>query len=96
MAATAVYVSIDQIQNYEGKVTPAAPVQFSNIGSTSAAFTLPAGKYNVTCKGSTYGTVTLKKLALDGSTYVTVLTAFSADGAQTVDLSRGTYQVVLA
>jgi hypothetical protein len=42
------------------------------------------------------GTVTLQKLAGDGSTWLTALTAFSADGYGTAFLPEGDYRVALA
>ena len=69
---------------------------WSNIAATPAAFTLPGGLYGVTVKGANYGTVTLKRLAPDNTTYITALTAFSADGYQSVYLPSGTYELVIA
>ena len=70
---------------------------FTNISATTAAFTLPAGNYGVTAKATWGGgSVTLQKLSPDGSTYVTALTAFSADGYATVLLPSGTYKFAVA
>ena len=68
----------------------------SNISATTAAFNLEAGNYGVTVMGTGFGTVTLQKLAGDGSTYVTCLTAFSANGYATALLPSGTYKVAIA
>jgi hypothetical protein len=68
---------------------------FTNISATTSAFFLRGGLYGVTSKG-TWGTATLQRLAADASTYVTCLTAFSADGYATVSLPPGTYRLLLA
>jgi hypothetical protein len=68
-----------------------------NIAATTAAFPLMGGLYGIdyiaTWGG---GSVTLQKLAGDGSTYVTAATAFAANGYVTVDLPSGTYKLVVA
>jgi hypothetical protein len=69
---------------------------FINISATTAAFQLDGGKYGVDCVGSGFGTVTLQKLGADGTTYVTALTAFAANGYATADLPTGTYTVAVA
>jgi hypothetical protein len=70
---------------------------FTNISATTAAFTLPAGNYGVTAKGTWGGgSVTLQRLAADGSTYVTCLTTFTADGYATVLLPTGTFKFAVA
>jgi hypothetical protein len=93
MAATAAYVSIARIP--PGSV-PTDGKTFSNISTTTAAFGLGGGKYGVTCKASTYGTVTLQVLAADATTWLTALTAFAADGFALVDLPPGQYRLALA
>lgn len=65
---------------------------FSNISADTAGFTLRGGRYGVEVVGTGFGTVSLQRLAADGSTYVDVFTAFSANGYQTVDLPPGTYR----
>ena len=89
MAATAVYVTISSVFANDAK-------SFSNIGATTAPFTLAGGRYGVAVIGLTFGTVTLEVLGPDGTTYLTALTAFSANGIQVADLSSGTYKVVIA
>ena len=70
---------------------------FTNISATTAAFTLPAGNYGVTAKATWGGgSLTLQRLAADGSTYVTCLTAFTADGYATVLLPAGTFKFAIA
>jgi len=70
---------------------------FSNISTNTSDFTLRGGQYgmmvNATFGG---GSVTLKRKSLDGSTYVTVLTAFTAAGYVNVNLPSGTYRVEVA
>lgn len=70
--------------------------QFANITATTAAFALRGGLYAVTVHATFGGgSVTLQKLAADASTYVTALTAFTADGYATVSLPSGTYKVAV-
>ena len=71
-------------------------VQFKTINSTPAQFNLTGGAYGITLHASAWGTATLQKLLSDGSTLVTVVTAFSADGYQNVNLPSGTYQMTLS
>lgn len=73
----------------------ATPVKFSNISATTSAFQLGGGWYTVACIGSSFGTVTLQILGPDGSTYMTALTAFSANGISTVQLPPGQYKVAI-
>jgi hypothetical protein len=71
---------------------------YSNISATTAPFSLRGGNYAVTVHAGSWssGSVTLQRLAADGSTYVTCLTAFSADGYATVNLPSGTYKFTVA
>jgi hypothetical protein len=71
---------------------------FSNISSTPAPFNLRGGSYGITAHSATWsaGSTTLQRLAPDGLTYVTVLTAFSADGYASVNLPAGTYELAIA
>jgi hypothetical protein len=93
MAATSVYTNICRIP---ASSVPTENVAFSNINASSASFMLRGGKYGMTCKASTYGTVTLQVQANDGTTWLTALTAFAADGYATVDLPPGTFKISLA
>lgn len=72
-------------------------ISFSNISGTPGGFLLEGGQYavqvNATFGG---GSVTLQRLSVDGSTYVTCLTAFSAAGYATVNLPYGTYKLTIA
>ena len=77
--------------------TGPAQITFTNIAATPAAFQLGGGLYAVTAMATWGGgSATLQKLAADGSTYVTCLTAFSANGYSTVNLPKGTYQLAIA
>lgn len=70
---------------------------FENISATTAAFILKGGLYGVTANATWGGgSVTLQRLAADGSTYVTCLTAITADGYATVSLPPGTYKLAVA
>jgi len=70
---------------------------FKNISATPAAFDLIGGQYGISYVATWGGgSVTLQKLAADGSTYVTVMTAYAANGYATVYLPRGTYQFTVA
>lgn len=70
---------------------------FSNISATPTAFLLRGGSYAVTAKATWGGgSVTLQRLSVDPTTYVTCLTAFSADGFATVMLPPGTYRFLVA
>jgi hypothetical protein len=72
-------------------------VSFVNVAVTPASFALHGGQYAVTVHATWGGgSLTLQRLAADGLTYVTCLTAFSADGYATVNLPPGTYQLTIA
>ncbi len=71
-------------------------VSFSNISATPATFTLRGGCYGVMAKATWGGgSVTLQRLSVDGTTYVTVLTAFAADGYASLNLPGGTYRFLV-
>lgn len=70
--------------------------QFSNIAATPASFPLSAGEYGLTVHATFGGgSVTLQKLAADGSTFVTCMPAFTADGYATANLPAGTYRLLV-
>jgi hypothetical protein len=96
MAATAVYVKIAKISGDGALPVSPETKAFDNIGATTAAFGLSGGVYGVTCVGATFGTVTLQILGEDGSTYLTALPAFAANGYATVSLPAGTYKIAVA
>jgi hypothetical protein len=71
--------------------------RFTNISANTSGFTLRGGNYGVTVHATFGGgTVTLQRLTPDGSTYVTVMTAFSADGYASANLPSGTYRIAVA
>jgi|SRR5271156_2290790 len=70
---------------------------YKNVSATQGPFTLRGGQYAVTVLATWGGgSVTLQRLGDDGSTYITCLTAFSANGYATVNLPSGTYQLAVA
>lgn len=70
---------------------------WSNISATPASFTLRGGQYALTATASWGGgSATLQRLAPDGTTYVTCLTALTVDGYATVNLPSGTYRLAVA
>lgn len=70
---------------------------FSNISATPASFILRGGNYGLTCHATWGGgSATLQRLATDGVTYVTVMTALTADGYGNANLPSGTYQLTIA
>lgn len=71
---------------------------YKNVSATQGPFTLRGGNYAVTVLAGSWssGSVTLQRLGDDGSTYITCLTAFSANGYATVNLPSGTYQFAIA
>jgi len=72
-------------------------VVFTNISATPAPFVLRGGNYGITAHATFGGgSVTLQRLSPDGVTYVTVLTAITADGYANLNLPSGTYQLAIA
>jgi hypothetical protein len=72
-------------------------VVFKNVAATQGPFTLRGGSYGVSAIATWGGgSLTLQRLADDGATYVTCLTAFSANGYASVNLPAGTYQFAIA
>lgn len=60
-------------------------------------FALSGGKYGITAIGTWGGgSLTLERLAGDGSTWVTAATAITADGFVAVELPRGSYRFTIA
>lgn len=69
---------------------------FKNISATPASFTLRGGNYGLTCHATWGGgNAALQRLSADGSTYVTVITALTADGYASANLPSGTYQIAI-
>jgi hypothetical protein len=72
-------------------------VNFEDVDSTPAAFILRGGLYAITITATWGGgSVTLQRLARDGSTYVTVTDAFEDDAYVSVALPPGTYRLLMA
>jgi hypothetical protein len=70
---------------------------FKNATSAQGPFILRGGSYGVTALGTWGGgSLTLQRLADDGSTWITCLTAFSANGYASLNLPAGTYQFAIA
>jgi len=69
---------------------------FQNISATPAAFTLRGGNYGLTCHATFGGgNIALQRRSSDGSTFVTVITALTADGYASANLPSGTYQLAI-
>lgn len=69
----------------------------SNVAAGTYKFNLRGGSYWVEFLGTGNGTVDLKKLAPDGSTYSARITQITATvGQQTISLPPGLYEVVIA
>jgi hypothetical protein len=73
-------------------------VVFTNQApGTIGPFTLRGGSYWVETASTGAGTIDLKKLGPDGSTYTARITQITATaGQQTISLAPGTYQWVIA
>lgn len=72
-------------------------VAFTNKSATPASFTLRGGNYGIEVVATWGGgSVTLNRLAADGSTYVSTGISFTANGYQNVNLPSGTYQLAIA
>jgi hypothetical protein len=73
---------------------PMTSIVFTNISASTSPFRLVAGTYGmwVTATWSS-GSVTLQILSADQLTWVTALTAFSANSFATVSLPNGIYRV---
>lgn len=70
----------------------------SNVGpGTIGPFTLRGGSYWIETSSTGTGTIDLKKLGPDGSTYTARITQITATaGQQTISLPPGTYEWVIA
>lgn len=72
---------------------------FSNISASTSAFKLKGGAYGVAVSATFGGgSVKLQRLALDGSTYVSMSssTDFTAAGGALVNLPTGSYRFTIA
>lgn len=71
-------------------------VTFKNISATTAPFVLPPGLYGLDASATWGGgSVALQQLSADGSTYLAVGTALSANGSQSPLYLAGTYQLAV-
>lgn len=71
--------------------------QYDNISADTADFTIRGGLYGMAVTATWGGgSVTLQRKSRNGSVYVTVFTAFAADGYASVNLISGTYKIAVA
>lgn len=79
------------MQGYYDQVT------YSSVAVSQTGFKLLGGTYGMTVTATWGGgSVDLKKLSADGTTYVSVLTTtFTANAYQTVNIPPGTYQLTV-
>lgn len=69
----------------------------SNQSATPAQFTLSGGLYQFNVVASwASGTVTLKTLGPDNTTWLSMTASFTANGGATLYLAPGQYQVVFS
>lgn len=69
----------------------------ASTDNASLIFTLLGGRYGVAANATWGGgSLTLRGLMPDGSTYVDTVPAFTADGTKIVDVPPGTYKFVIA
>ena len=70
---------------------------FSNISATTAAFQLRGGRYAITATATFGGgSITLQRLAANGTTYITCATQITQDAFLITDLPVGTYKLTIA
>ena len=68
----------------------------SNVSATGANFYLLGGLYGIQVSATWGGgNVQLNTLSGDGSTWIAVESAFTANGFSTLDLPPGTYQLAI-
>lgn len=97
MAFSAIYATLSQIARDDGVQTLESPLVFSNVSATSAAFNLAGGQYVLDLgKVTSTGSVTISKLAPDGTTYSPTLITLTAVGQYVGFLSQGTYKFTVA
>jgi hypothetical protein len=71
--------------------------QFSNVSSTTAAFSLLGGKYGLDISGTfSSGSVQIQTLSIDGSTWIPVGSSVSANGVQVLELPIGQYRTAVS
>lgn len=71
---------------------------FQNVSATQGPFQLYGGTYGITAMATwgSGGTVTLQMLSPDGSTWITALSAFTANGYGAISLPPGQYRLAVA
>ena len=71
-------------------------IQVSNVSATPATFPLLGGLYGIVVSATFGGgSVTLQTVSGDGTTLITVLPAFTANGFGNVDLPAGQYSLTI-
>ena len=78
---------------------PVSYQSFNAISATPRDFKLDAGRYGLTLHATAWGTATLQRVISDnagGQIAITVLTAISADGYQSLPLPAGWYRLTLS
>jgi hypothetical protein len=77
---------------------PMTSIVFANISTTTSPFRLLGGTYGMTATAAAWasGSVTLQILAADQLTWVTALTAFTANSFATVTVPNGIYRLLVA
>jgi hypothetical protein len=77
---------------------PMTSIVFTNISTTTSPFRLLGGTYGMTATAAAWasGSVTLQILAADQLTWVTALTAFTANSFATVTVPNGIYRLLVA
>src|ERR1017187_1583317 len=77
--------------------TPERRVDSNVAAGTIGPFTLRGGSYWIETKSTGTGTIDLKKLGPDGTTYTARITQITATaGQQTISLPGGSYEWVVA
>jgi hypothetical protein len=76
--------------------TATQSIQFPNISATTAAFAVKGGTYGLTVSATTFGSVQLQTLSLDGATWLNAGSAISANGFVSQALPPGQYRFLLA
>jgi hypothetical protein len=72
-------------------------VTFTNISASTSPFKLLAGTYGMAVSATwSSGSVTLQVLSADQLTWITALTAFSANSLATATLPNGIYRINVA
>jgi hypothetical protein len=71
--------------------------QFSNINATTLQFPIIGGRYSAEAAATwSSDNAQIQTLALDGSTWINVGSAITANGTSTYDLPAGQYRVAIS